>query len=239
MFVNQMKQKSPIRIFEKSIHGGLGKGNLGIFMGRAGTGKTACLVYLALDDIIRENKVLHFGIGKSVDKIKVWYDEIASHLINTFHLSDSTEFMEKIEKNLIIMSYLNQTFSVAKMKASIVNASIQGDFKPNLIIIDNFNFEEASMAQIEEFKSIASEFDVEIWFSGRIHREDNIMDNQSMPSIPTTYQQFQDLLSVMVFLAPIKDAVFLRLLKDHSNHDLANLHVKLDPKTLLVKPRYV
>ena len=34
-------------------------------------------------------------------------------------------------------------------------------------------------------------------------------------------------------------AVFLKLLKDHNNPDLGNLHIKLDPQTLLVKPRFV
>ena len=104
MLLSEMGQKSPVRIFEKSIHGGLGKGNIGAFMARAGVGKTACLVYLALDDMVRGNKVLHFGVEKNVDKIRAWYNEIANHLGESFHLTDMDRLQEVIEKNLISLS---------------------------------------------------------------------------------------------------------------------------------------
>ncbi|MGA1869016.1 MAG: hypothetical protein ACMUJM_10760 [bacterium] len=236
MFLNQIKQKSPIRILEHSIHGGLGKGNLGLFMGRAGVGKTPCLIYLALDDIIRENRVLHIGVEKSVEKIKLWYDEIASHIVESFHLDNGNELKERIEKNLIIMSYMNNTFSVEKMRTGIQNATIQGQFTPNLIIVDGFNFDNASRSYIQAFKKIAEEFNLEIWFSARTHRENTIFDEHN---IPEPYNIFQELVSVIVFLSPIKDAVFLKLLKDHNNPNVSNLHMKLDPQSLLVKPRYV
>ncbi len=41
-------------------------------------------------------------------------------------------------------------------------------------------------------------------------------------------------MSVVLTLAPGDDAVLLRALKDHDNPDLADLHVALDPKTLLL-----
>ena len=236
MFLNQIKRRSPIRILEKSINGGLGKGNLGVFMGRAGVGKTPCLIYLALDDIIMDNSVLHFGVDKSVEKIKLWYDEIARHIVESFHLDNSNELKGKIENNLIIMSYTNNTFSIDKMKSGIKNTTTQGKFAPNLIIVDGFNFENASSADIKSFKEIAEEFNLEIWFSAQTHRENKIFDEHNLPG---PYSIFQELLSVIVLLSPIKDAVFLKLLKDHNNLDLSNLHIKLDPQTLLVKPRFV
>ena len=93
MLLREMGQKSPVRIFEKSIHGGLGKGNIGAFMGRAGVGKTACLVYLALDDMVRGNKVLHIdpsiapvqiGVFPLVNKLNEKGREIFDLLKNDF-----------------------------------------------------------------------------------------------------------------------------------------------------------
>jgi hypothetical protein len=40
--------------------------------------------------------------------------------------------------------------------------------------------------------------------------------------------------SVVLALEPGGDTVVLRALKDHDNPDLTNLHVALDPKTLLL-----
>lgn len=235
MLLSEMKQKSPVRILEKSIHGGLGKGNIGVFLSRPGVGKTACLIFLALDDIVREKKVLHFGVEKPVEKVRVWYDEISSNLVESFHVSDGIEIGELIEKNLIIMSFLNHSFSPEKMRLSIQNAVNQGKFTPHMAIVDGFDFEHASQNDVAQFKKIAEEFDLELWFSGRIHRENQAYNQRGVP-IP--YDSFEDLLSVIVLLEPIQDAIFLKLIKDHDNPNLTNLQIKLDPKTLLVKPRY-
>ncbi len=234
MLLREMGQKSPVRIFEKSIHGGLGKGNIGAFMARAGVGKTACLVYLALDEMVRGNKVLHFGVEKSVNKIRAWYNEIANHLVEFFHLTDIAELHELIEKNLIIMSYVNHSFTPDKMKAGIQNAVNQGKFMPQMVIVDGFDFENATREEVEILKKIAQEFNLEVWFAARIHRENAIFKGH----IPAPYDQFEDQLSVIVLLEPIQDAIFMKLLKDHNNPDLANLHLKLDPKSLLIKHRY-
>ena len=43
MEVAELIKKSPIRVFEESIDGGLGRGNLGVLASRHGVGKTACM----------------------------------------------------------------------------------------------------------------------------------------------------------------------------------------------------
>ena len=55
----QINDQSPLRILEQSSHGGLGRGNLGVVMARAGVGKTAFLVHIALDTLLRDRKVFH------------------------------------------------------------------------------------------------------------------------------------------------------------------------------------
>jgi hypothetical protein len=236
MTLSEMEKKSPFRILEKSIQGGLGKGNVGVFMARPGVGKTACLVYLALDDIVRGKKVLHFGVEESVDKVRAWYDEMTNNLTETFQLSDTTDFREKIEKNRIIMSYSSSSFSADKMKKAIWIAANQGGFTPDVVIVDNFDFEHATKDDVVAFKKIAEEVSVEMWFSAITHREGQVLNEHG---IPAPYDQFEQQLSVLVSLDPVQDTIFLRLLKDHDNLNPPALHVKLDPRTLLVKPRYI
>ena len=69
MYTKEVNEQSPLRILEKSIHGGLGKGNLGVVMARAGVGKTACLVQIALDDLLRGRDVLHVALGQTVEHV--------------------------------------------------------------------------------------------------------------------------------------------------------------------------
>ena len=63
MLTKEMLNKSPIRILEKTIQGGLGKGNLAVFTARKGVGKTATLVHMAIDRILGGEKVLHLSLS--------------------------------------------------------------------------------------------------------------------------------------------------------------------------------
>jgi hypothetical protein len=53
--------------------------------------------------------------------------------------------------------------------------------------------------------------------------------------IPPQVAAIQDLLAVILALEPTDDSVRLRALKDHDNKNLSDLHVALDPKSLLLK----
>ena len=59
MHRKEINERSPLRVLESSIHGGLGAGKLGVVVARHGVGKTAFLVGVALDDLMRGRKVLH------------------------------------------------------------------------------------------------------------------------------------------------------------------------------------
>jgi hypothetical protein len=44
MHRKDLNERSPLRLLEKSIHGGLGRGNIGVVAARRGLGKSAVLV---------------------------------------------------------------------------------------------------------------------------------------------------------------------------------------------------
>jgi len=52
--------------------------------------------------------------------------------------------------------------------------------------------------------------------------------------VPESIVRLDDLVSVIVSLEPDDGSVALRALKDHDNPDLSELHVALDPRTLLL-----
>ena len=64
MFRKEAILQSPLRILDRSIRGGLGKGHLGVIMAPAGVGKSACLVQIGLDALLREKPVLHVAVGQ-------------------------------------------------------------------------------------------------------------------------------------------------------------------------------
>ena len=72
----ELIKRSPLRILEKSTHGGLGKGNLGVITARRGVGKTAFLVHLATDQLFQDKPVIHVSFSTSTNHIIDWYEDI-------------------------------------------------------------------------------------------------------------------------------------------------------------------
>ena len=72
MPLNKMIQRSPVRIFEKVIGGGLGAGNMGVVLSRRGVGKTGFLIGLAVDNLLQGKKVLYISTKESVDHISTF-----------------------------------------------------------------------------------------------------------------------------------------------------------------------
>ena len=76
MHRKEINERSPVRVLEASIRGGLGPGKIGVVIARHGVGKTAFLVGVALDDLMRGRMVLHVSLEQDTEKVRGYYDEI-------------------------------------------------------------------------------------------------------------------------------------------------------------------
>src|SRR5512147_599250 len=119
MLLKELTERSPMRVFENSIHGGLGAGNLGVVVARHGMGKTAFLVDIALDDLMRGRRVLHITIGRTIDHVREYYAEIFTDLAETTQLEDALEVRREIESHRHIKAYLKDTFSIEHLRTHI------------------------------------------------------------------------------------------------------------------------
>ncbi|MBW1683167.1 MAG: hypothetical protein JRJ83_17455, partial [Deltaproteobacteria bacterium] len=77
---------SPLKILEKSSRKGLGKGNLGVLIARAGVGKTACLVHIALDKLFRKERLVHVSLEEGPEKVTAYYNVMVSDLVKALNL---------------------------------------------------------------------------------------------------------------------------------------------------------
>src|SRR5690606_12686807 len=111
MYRKEVNEQSPIRILEKSIHGGLGKGNLGVVMARAGVGKTACLVQIGLDDLLRERPVLHVAVDQDSRHVESWYDALFNDLATTRKLENLEAVRHMVEQRRIIATFTDHDVS--------------------------------------------------------------------------------------------------------------------------------
>lgn len=231
MYRKEVNDRSPLRVFERSIHGGLGRGNIGVVISRAGVGKTAFLVDIALDDLLRDRKVLHVAIGHSVEHARSFYNETFQELARTTSLSEAAEVRLSVEKNRHIHSYQPGSFTVAKLCAEARFLRTHADFSPNTLIVDNFPFESATDEDMQSVRALAREMGAEAWLSALSHRD----TPTRTAGFPDPVVRFERFIDVKLFLDPVGESIRLRLLKDHENPDVGDLTLELDPKTLLLK----
>jgi hypothetical protein len=221
---------SPLKILESSSQKGLGRGNLGVLIARAGVGKTACLIHFAFDKLFREEKLVHLCLEDVPEKVISHYNVILSDLVNTLNIANDDEIRMLLGKNRMILAYLNQSFEINRLRGNLKNLSEKAAFSPNTIIVDGLNFEKAERDLIKGFKKVAEEFQVEIWFSALSHRH---MAEVNERGIPYPCHHLDDLFSLIIHLEPLPSGLFLKLLKDQDNPTIRDISIQLDPNTLL------
>jgi hypothetical protein len=230
MYRKELNDRSPLRVFENSIHGGLGRGNIGVAVGRRGVGKTAFLVGVALDDLMRGRKVLHVALDQPVEKVREYYDEIFMDLARTSGLEDVDAERLEMERNRNIHTYAGTPFSVPKLRAAITFLKEQAHFEPAALVIDGYDLEKAAPAAVQELRKIAGEIDGEIWMSAVTHRDAPC----NARGVPEPVARVEEVVSVIVSLAHDGKAVRIRLLKDHDSPAVSDLSIALDPTTMLI-----
>jgi KaiC/GvpD/RAD55 family RecA-like ATPase len=220
---------SPLKILEKSSEKALGRGNLGVLMARAGVGKTACLIHIAFDRLFREGRLVHVCLEDAPEKVTSYYNVIFSDLVEAFNMADD-EIRTLVEKNRMILAYLNRSFEIARLRENLKNLVEKVNFIPDTLIVDGLDFEATDRKVFEDFKEIASQYNVEIWFSALSHRHITDVNEEG---IPYPCDKLGDLFDIIAVLEPASSGIVLRLLKDHGKKIMRDASVNLDPKTFL------
>ena len=222
---------SPLKFLEKNKSGGLCKGNMGIIIARAGVGKTACLIHIAFDKIFRNEKLVHISLESGPEKVTAYYKSIYYDLINFLGLTDENDYRERIDKNRMILAYLNQSFTVGRLCENLRNLRENLKFTPDTLIVDGLDFENAGRSLFGAFKDIARELDVEIWFSALSHRH---ITEANERGIPYPCHSLDDLFTIIIQLQPDTSGISLRLLKDHDNESVSDTSIRLDTNTFSI-----
>ena len=226
MYREYLNARSPLRLLEKGLDGGLGAGNVGVVLGGRGVGKTAVLVGFALDEMLRGGRALHVCVDQSVAHVRAHYDTVFEDFASSARLEDEAAVRLEVERRRSIRVYPPEALSSAKLREA-VDLEVGAGAKPSLLIIEGIDCGSLPEDEMVELKTLAGELAAEVWISAGTSEE-------GAAEVPAAIERFGDLVSVVLALEPEDDAVALRALKDHDNPDLEALHVSLDPRTLLL-----
>jgi hypothetical protein len=237
MVKEELIQRSPLRIFEQSIHGGLKAGEMGVIVSQAGIGKTSMLVQLAMDKLLQGKKVIHVSFTQHTHYVLAWYEDIFDELINRKELENAADVKDEIVKNRVLMNFNQEVMSKEQILKSLRAMIIEGGFAAESIIVDGFNFSNAGREQIAKIKAFAQELGLSVWYSCTV--KENGMEalpplQYDNDKIPLAIKDYADLLDIVITLEPKQDHIELSVSKDRDAGGLKTLAMRLDPKTLLI-----
>jgi hypothetical protein len=231
MVKSELIARSPVRIFEKSIHGGLKNGEAGLIVSSSGVGKTSVLVQLALDKLLQNRKVIHVSFTQNTGYVLAWYEDIFDEFISRKNLENAREVKNEVTKNRVLMNFNQDGVTGDQVIRSIRAMIVEGGFKAESIIVDGFDFNRMNRSLLESIKNAAAELNLEIWYSCTVKGEGPLWDKQGIPFI---IKDYADLVDVIILLDPKSDHIELTVSKDRSSVKLESMAMRLDPKTLLI-----
>jgi hypothetical protein len=230
MLRKEITERSPLRVLEKSIDGGLGRGCTGVVVARTGVGKTAFLVGIGLDGLMRGRQVLHVSLEHSVDRALVFYEDIFADLAHRKALEDVWRVRLEMERNRRIHSYLDGSFTVEKLREALAFKREYSGFEPSKILIDGLDFQAIDTGVLDGLRQLAKEANAELWMTAVTHR-DSETDARGIPAPVAGLSG-----SIDVILGMVHDGTNLHVnvLKDHDNPESSDLALALDPTTMLL-----
>jgi predicted ATP-dependent serine protease len=235
MILSELIQRSPIRIFEQSIHGGLRPGEIGIIASPHGVGKTSVLVQLALDKLLQSKKVIHVSFTQHAHYVLAWYEDIFNEFTSRKNLENAPDVKNETVKNRVLMNFNQDGMSKDQILNSLRALIVDGCFKPESVIIDGFDFSRTDRECVTQVKDFAAKMELSVWYSCSVNDEGQQYDKQNIPLLISAYA---DLFDVVIVLEPKPDHVELSISKDratsHKTGALKPMAMRLDPKTLLI-----
>jgi len=231
MIKAELIRRSPLRVLEESIQGGLGAGNIGILASRKGVGKTACLVHIATDKLFQNKPVIHVSYASRVDYIINWYEDIFKEIAKKRELERTIEVHDEIIKNRVIMNFKQDAAKTEQILKSLETMIKFGQFAAHTLIVDGYDFSLGSPEDLQKFKDFAGKMGTEVWFSASLKGDDPLFDEEGVPLV---LERYLDEIAVLITLGFKEEYVRLNLVKCHECLSLGELPLKLDPQSLLI-----
>lgn len=222
--------RSPLRILDRTIRGGLGKGHLGVIMAPAGVGKSACLVQIGLDALLRGKLVLHVASGQSVEHVSARYDALFDELAERVDLADRRGVRESVARRRLIWSSLDGTFGARGLDEALAAFQAHLQFAPSTILVDGFDWEEpAATATVGAVKATAARIGAELWMTARDARGGELGGPLRMAPLSDGCATLVD---IGVFLEPHGRHARLTLVKDFERFPATDVPLVLEGGTL-------
>jgi len=206
------------------------EGGFGAVMARAGVGKTAILIQLAIYSLLCNKNVLHISLNDPVKKVGLWYKEVYRNIASQYSMADQEQIFENMLPHRFIMTFEVEGFSVPKLEERLTDLMEQNIFRPHVIFIDGLPFDESQREPLSSLKAFAKNHFLKAWLSVRTHRD----EKPGSGNIPVQLNAVEALFETVILIQPEGKEIYLRVLKG-GKPDSVVTGLSLDPTTMLIK----
>ncbi len=176
---------SPWDIVNDVMDGGLGQGELGVFVAPAGIGKSMALVNVAADAIKKGKNVIYYSCELSETYVGARFDSYYTGIPRQdlkFHQEEVEKKLQGIKGRLIVKYFPTKTATVPMLNAHMEKCMMQG-VKPDMVIIDYADLlrdvgtkgvnvrHDIMLGNIyEDLRGLAGVYQIPIWTASQANR---------------------------------------------------------------------
>ena len=182
-------KETPWEVINELTDGGLGKGELVVFVAPAGIGKSWGLINIGANMIKKGKTVLHYTLELNEAYVGLRYDSVITGIANQnlkHYQSQVKEDLEKLDGELIIKHYPTKSVSVIGLRSHIEKCIMQ-EKKPDVIIVDyadllkGYGQEKRHELEgiYEDLRGMAGEYEIPVWTASQANRsalEEDVID---------------------------------------------------------------
>lgn len=229
MLKQDLNLRNPLRLLGSNTEDILPEGGFGAVLARAGVGKTALMVQIAMNSLLNNKNVLHISLNDPVDKVTLWYKEVFTLLSDQYNVAQIDRLWEAILPHRFIMTFRVDRFTVPRLEERLEDLSAQNIFTPNMVIIDGIPFDENIQPQLLEIKAMSKRLKAHVWFTVQTHRH----EQPDADGLPPQLKNVSELFNVIIQLRPKGKEIHIYALKD-SHSKSQEIPLRLDPSTMLI-----
>ena len=182
-------KETPWEVLNELTDGGLGKGELAVFVAPAGIGKSWGLINIGANAIKKGMTVLHYTLELNEAYVGLRYDSVITGIANQnlkHYQSQVKEDLEKLDGELIIKHYPTKSVSVMGLRSHIEKC-IMNDKKPDVVIVDYADLLRGHGQEkrhelegiYEDLRGMAGEYEIPVWTASQANRsalEEDVID---------------------------------------------------------------
>ena len=167
-------------IVDDIADGGLGKGELGVFVAPSGIGKSWALVNVGAAAVKAGLNVIHYTLELNESYVGLRYDAVLSGIQAQelkYHIEEVKDIVGKLEGKLIVKYYPTKGGTVNTLASHIEKCRLQG-FDPDLIIVDYADLLRGHGKEVrhelgniyEDLRGLAGEHEIPVWTASQANR---------------------------------------------------------------------